>query len=38
VLPNSEGREFDLPIHDTKLALAVMTRLKKLGVKILKPG
>lgn len=35
---NSEGREFDLPIHDTKLALAVMTRLKKLGVKILKPG
>ena len=35
---NSEGREFDLPIHDTELAFAVMARLKELGVKILKLG
>jgi hypothetical protein len=35
---NSESREFDLPIHDTELALAVMTRLKELSVEILKLG
>ena len=35
---NSEGREFDLPIHDTELDLAVMARLKELGVEILKLG
>ncbi|MFZ6798961.1 hypothetical protein ACO0KZ_04115 [Undibacterium sp. Di24W] len=35
---NSEGREFDLPIHDTELAFTVMARLKELGVEILKLG
>lgn len=35
---NSEGREFDLSIHDTELALAVMSRLKDLDVEILKLG
>lgn len=35
---NSEGREFDLPINDPELAVAVMQRLKSLGVRIVKLG
>lgn len=35
---NSDGCEFNLPIHDTELAFVVMSRLKELGVKILKLG
>lgn len=35
---NSEGREFDLPINDPELAVAVMRRLKSLGVRIVKLG
>ena len=33
---NKEGREFDLQINDTKLAEAVMARLKELGVRVIK--
>jgi len=35
---NSEGREFDLPINDTELAIAVIARLKSLGVEIVRLG
>lgn len=35
---NPEGREFDLPINDPELAVAVMERLKSLGVRIVKLG
>lgn len=33
---NAEGRDFDLPINDSELASAVMSRLKDLGVRIVK--
>lgn len=35
---NSEGREFDLPINDADLAIAVIARLKALGVEITRLG
>lgn len=33
---NRDGREFDLPISDQMLANAVISKLKQLGVKIVK--
>lgn len=33
---NSEGREFDLPINDPELYKAVVSRLKELGVRIVR--
>ncbi|MHA6823009.1 hypothetical protein ACQUKI_15940 [Ralstonia pseudosolanacearum] len=33
---NSEGREFDLPINDDAFAGEVLSRLKELGVRIVK--
>uniref|UniRef100_UPI0023F876F0 hypothetical protein n=1 Tax=Caballeronia sp. BR00000012568055 TaxID=2918761 RepID=UPI0023F876F0 len=35
---NAEGREFDLPINDSELSAAVLTRLKSLGVRIVRLG
>ncbi|MEN2426506.1 hypothetical protein [Chromobacterium vaccinii] len=35
---NKEGREFDLPINDPKLASAVFVRLKQMGVRVVKLG
>jgi hypothetical protein len=31
---NAEGREFDLPINNPELAVAVLSRLKELKVRI----
>lgn len=35
---NSDGREFDLLIHDPALGVAMRARLKELGVVIVKLG
>lgn len=35
---NAEGREFDLPINDEDLAVAVIARLKDIGVQITRLG